>query len=263
LAVPAFGRARELTDQELQEAGMQHVNGEYRKDFTQSVPLTENGRLSLDNVNGRIHVQGWSSNSVLISAVIHGKYSEGVQRVRIDVNAKPEDIDVHTEMPRNSGWLNSYRNNATVDYTVQVPARAELRNVSGVNGQVEIAGVSGNITASTVNGETKVSDANANLKLSTVNGRVSAEMVSLDKGQNVSLEAVNGELHLAIPTNASAQIAASTINGRITSEFPSLQPKKEFPVGKNLNGTLGSGGASVKMTTVNGPTKIAINPPRH
>jgi hypothetical protein len=38
----------------------------------------------------------------------------------------------------------------------------------------------------------------------------------------------------------------------MSSEFPSLVVEKEFPLGRHLKGTLGSGTASVKASTVNG-----------
>ena len=50
-----------------------------------------------------------------------------------------------------------------------------------------------------------------------------------------------------------------TVNGSITSEFPSLTVEKESSIGNNLKGSLGNGGATVKVTTVNGTIKILKN----
>jgi RNA polymerase sigma-70 factor (ECF subfamily) len=44
-----------------------------------------------------------------------------------------------------------------------------------------------------------IKDAARNLKLSTVNGRITADMILLGGGQSVSLDAVNGEVELAVP----------------------------------------------------------------
>ena len=152
--------------------------------------------------------------------------------------------------------MNDWRDNASVDYTVQVPAQARLANISSVNGHVEIDGVTGDIAGSTVNGAAQIQNAAGKLKLSTVNGRITADMSRLGEGQSVALDAVNGRIELAVPENTDAKFSVSTVNGGITSEFPSLQPKKEFPVGNNLNGTLGNGAANVKISTVNGGVKI-------
>jgi DUF4097 and DUF4098 domain-containing protein YvlB len=143
---------------------------------------------------------------------------------------------------------------------VRVPQGTRLDNLDSVNGELTIDGVTGDIEASNVNGSTRIKDASGNLKLNSVNGRIDAEMIALANGQQVSLHAVNGEVELAVPVNADADFSANTVNGSITSAFPGLKAKREFPVGNSLKGTLGTGGATVKATTVNGSIRITVHP---
>jgi tRNA A-37 threonylcarbamoyl transferase component Bud32 len=221
---------------------------EYQQDFNQTLPLTANGRLAIDNVNGRVEIHGWNQDTVAIKALKHGKTRDSVEKTQIRVEARADRITIHTREPENwFGW-----NKATVDYVLQVPQHARLANVSSVNGTVTIDGVAGNIEASSVNGRLQVQGAAGDLKLSTVNGQVDAQLVSLNSGQSVSLDAVNGHLEATLPVNASAEVTANTLNGGLSSEFPSLVVKKEFPVGRHLNGILGKGGAQVRASTVNG-----------
>ncbi len=260
-------RTKEITAQNLQQAGIyQDAGGEFRKDSSRSFPFNADGRFSIDNVKGRIEIHGWSTNAVVINAAIHGRTSESVEAVTINIDSGPDRAVVHTEQP--SGeigfpwswlWFGSKRNEASVDYTIQVPQRARLADISSVNGRIVIDGVAGDINGSTVNGETEIQDAARNLKLATVNGRITANMISLGGGQSVSLEAVNGEIELALPDNADAGLSVSTVNGSISSEFPSLKVEKEFPLGNSLKGSLGNGGATVKVTAVNGTVKILKN----
>jgi serine/threonine protein kinase len=269
IAIPNFvqGRqhAQEIAARNLKQAGIhQDASGEFRKDSSQSFPLNADGRFSLDHVKGRIAIHGWSSNAVVINAAIHGKTSESVEAVKINIDSDPNEAIVHTEQPSSVtgfpwSWLwfkNSKRNDADVDYMIQVPHRARLADISSVNGRIVVDGVSGDIAASTINGETHIKDAARNLKLSTVTGRITAYMILLGGGQSVSLDAVNGEVELAVPEDADANFSASTVNGSITSEFPALKAKKEFPVGNNLKGSLGNGSAIVKASAVNGSIKI-------
>jgi len=238
----------------------QDANGEFRKNYSRSFPLNADGRFSLDHVKGRIEIHGWSSNAVVINAAIHGKTSESVEAVKINIDSNPDGAIVHTEQPSSVtgfpwSWLwfqNSKRNDGIVDYAIQVPQNARLKTISSVNGRIVIDGVSGDIEASTVNGEMQVQGAGGDLKLSTVNGRIEAELASLGGSQSVSLNTVNGHIEAILPANANAEVSASTVNGGMSSEFPSLIVKKEFPLGSHLKGTLGSGGARVKASTVNG-----------
>ena len=273
IAVPHFAKASAatltpLTAGDMAKTGISQSAGEFRKDFSQSFPLDPTGEFSIDNVNGRTDIQGWSSNAVAITAVIHGKTAESVNAVKITVDPDSGHAKVHTDTPnpwRDFHWSWTWfweatHDQATVDYTVRVPSGAQLPDISSVNGEIKIAGVAGDIAASTVNGETEIKNARRNLKLETVNGSIKAELESLGAGQSISLDAVNGEMTLALPADADAKFEVSTVNGDISSEFPNLQPAKEFPVGNKLNGSLGRGEAQVKADAVNGTVKFLKRP---
>jgi predicted Ser/Thr protein kinase len=241
--------------------------GEFRKDFSRlPLPLNADGSFSLDNVNGRIEIHGWSSNVVVINAAIHGNNSESVAAVKINIDSNPDETRVHTEQSSNVttnhdllpylwSWLcskNANRGDANVDYTVEVPQTARLKKISGVNGNIVIENVSSGIEASAVNGEVQTRGVAGDLKLSTVNGGIEAELASLGGSQTVSLTTVNGHIEATLPANADAAVSASTVNGGIGSEFPALVVKKQFPLGSNLKGTLGNGNAHVEASSVNG-----------
>jgi serine/threonine protein kinase len=266
--LPVLIARNEANTRHLEQAGIhQDDAGEFRKDFSQSFPFNADGRFSLDHVKGRVEIHGSNSDTVIINAAIHGKTSESIEAVKINVDSGPDRAVVHTDQSSSVtgfpwSWLwfkNDKRNDASVDYTIQIPQRAHLADIRSVNGRIVIDGVSGDIAASTVNGDTQIKDAAANLKLSTVNGRIAADMISLGRGQSVSLDAVNGTIELALPDDVNASLSVGTVNGSITSEFPSLKVEKEFPVGNNLKGSLGNGGATVKVTAVNGTIKILKN----
>lgn len=224
------------------------------------LPLSLSGRLHLDNINGRIEIAGWNRNEVSIRALKHGKTRESVEAVKINIDSSPDEIVIHTKLPKegdNFSWSQLWSGNwrksdATVDYAIQVPRSVQLKAISSVNGNVIIEGVSGDIEASTVNGKTRVTDAAGNLKLSTVNGSIETKLGLLGGGQFASLSTVNGAIDFTLPANADAKVTASTVNGGMSSEFSELVVKKEFPMSKHLDGTLGNGGAIVKASTVNG-----------
>jgi DUF4097 and DUF4098 domain-containing protein YvlB len=217
------------------------------QDFSRSCPLTADGAFSLEDQNGRITLTGWDKPEVEIKAVKHGDSQTVLETVKIDVDASASRVVVHTRGPSDS-----VGSHWKVDYTIKVPRHAHLAKLDSVNGDINISGVGGDITASTVNGQTRVTDAAGGLKLDTVNGRIIAEFARLTPGQNSSLNAVNGTIEVILPPNADASVSASTVNGAIRSDFPALEVKKEFPVGNELNGTLGGGGARVHAEAVNG-----------
>jgi TM2 domain-containing membrane protein YozV/predicted Ser/Thr protein kinase len=232
-----------------------------------SFPLTADGCFNIDDVNGRIEITGWDRNEVSIKGNIHASSPEDAEAVKIDVDNNPDEVTVHTRLPPQSEeFLLSLfslgrRGGQKVDYKVQVPNRAKLGSVNNVNGPIEVAGISGSIHATTVNDVMHIKDAASDLNLSSVNGRISVELASLGQGQTIELNGVNGPIEATIPDNASASFSINSLNGGLTSEFPALEVKKEFPVGSNLKGALGDGGASVKASSVNGGISIRKAPP--
>ena len=265
----SYGETRDRANDSPQNplpADIRLEAGEFRKDFSQSFPLNADGSFSLDNVNGRVEIHGWSSNAVVINTAIHGNTSESVAAVKINIDSNPDETRVHTEhssnvttnhdlLPNLWSWLwskSANRGDANVDYTVEVPQNAHLKNISSVNGQIVIEDVFGGIDASAVNGEVRTRSTAGDLKLSTVNGRIEAELASLGGSQSVSLTTVNGHIEATLPANADAAVSASTLNGGLSSEFPGLIVKKQFPIGSNLKGTLGNGSAHVEASSVNG-----------
>jgi len=263
LAGAAIGAVRVVRSINAGEVPVQETD----KPVEFSFPLAADGRFNIDNVNGRIEITGWDLDEVAIKGNIHASSPEDAEAVKIDVDHDPNAVAVHTRLPADSAehlwsWLwSGRRREQRVDYKVQVPRRAQLGGVSNVNGPIEVEGVSGSITASDVNGLMRISDAASNLNLSSINGPITADLVTLGPGQTVEFSQVNGRIEATIPADASASFSVNSLNGSLTSEFPSLEVKKPFPVGSELKGALGEGGASVKASSINGGVTIRKGSP--
>jgi len=229
----------------------------FTEELHQTYPLNADGRLSLDNVNGTVHIHVWDRPEVKLDAVKRANSKERVDAVTIEVNADPDRLVIHTKNPPERKWsFFNFGDISSVDYTLTVPPSVRLDKISDVNGRVDIDGVRGDVNASTVNGALKVEGLVADANLSTVNGSIHAAYTNLDAARYVSLKTVNGRVDLELPSDANADVYADTLNGSINSQFPSLPVNKHFPIGSNLKGTLGSGGASIKIHTVNGSISV-------
>jgi len=221
---------------------------ELREVFHQTYPLTRQGRVSLDNLNGNVRVVTWDRDEIQVDAVKHSKKQEDMDRVKIEVNARADRIRILSKYS-DSKPRQGRNDSASVDYVLTVPKQCRLDKVSTVNGGVEIENVGGDVEAGSVNGPVTASGLAGEVELSTVNGPLKAGVVELKKP--VSLKSVNGSVTLAVPANANANVSADTLNGSINNDF-SLKPKTHFPVGKSLDGKLGEGGSKIKISTVNG-----------
>jgi predicted Ser/Thr protein kinase len=262
LTVPSLAKARQPSEAELQESGIQSIHGEFQKTFSNSVPLTADGEFALEGVNGRVEIHGWTNDAAQVEATIHGKRFDSVKLADVRVDSSPDHAKVDSGKPVSRShnpwsWLKSWNDNdATIDYLIYLPQNAQLQGIHSVNGPVTIDGVSGDISTTTVNGETSIQAAGGNLKLATVNGRITAKLRSWDAERSVLADAVNGELEIYLPTNASAQVSIKTVNGGISTDFSGLEAKNGLGVGHSLKGALGSGSGTIKVTTVNGGVRL-------
>lgn len=238
----------------------QAKGSELTEEFHQSYPLSATGRVSIQNINGDVHITVWDQNEVKVDAVKRAYQRERLDEAKIDVVNTAESVRIKTEYPeRNQTFSDQaprrYNNPATVDYTLTIPRKARLDSAELVNGSLEIEGAEGDVEAACVNGQVKARGLVGEVKLSTVNGGVEATMTRLDDSKAVSLKSVNGGIVLIIPANANAQIKASTVHGGITNDFGLTVNDGQY-VGHDLSGQIGSGGPRIRLSNVNGPIAV-------
>ncbi len=236
------------------------LNDELREEFHQSNPLSPEGRVSLENINGAVKIKVWDRNEVQVDAVKHAYRKERLVEVRIEIDATPDFVRIRTRYPEhneNSGddERGRYNNPASVEYSVTVPRRARLESVDLVNGALDVDSVEGGVKASCVNGRLTARGLTGEAKLSTVNGPLEALFARLDETKAISLGSVNGPVSLTIPSNSNATIKANTVHGPISNDF-GLEVQDGEYVGHDLHGQLGTGGPRIKVGNVNGGISI-------
>lgn len=226
------------------------------EEIHQSYPLTTTGRVSLENVNGKVRITTWDRAEVKLDAVKSAKSEADLRAVEIVIDAKADRLRVETKHPRQSGRKG---NSTSVDYTLTVPRSARLDKIGNVNGDIELEGVEGDVNAGTVNGRLTAKRIGGRADLSSVNGGVNASFGTTGGIKASKVHSVNGGIELALPGKANAQLKASTLNGGIKSDFDQ-SVKKRFPVGQNLDAKLGEGGAVIEADTVNGGIRVTRAP---
>jgi DUF4097 and DUF4098 domain-containing protein YvlB len=222
------------------------------EELHKTYPLDADGRISLSNVNGAVHIVGWDRNEVQVDAVKRAPTKEALADARIVIDSASSSISIRTRYPER----NHRRETASVEYTLKVPRRARLHAIEAVNGAVDVSGVSGDVKISSVNGPVTAKNlAGGEARLSTVNGRLDASFDKLPQASSIALNTVNGSISLAIPDHSNADFSVSTVHGSISSDFgfPSTRGHGHG----SLTGQIGTGsGAHIKLSSVNGGIRI-------
>ncbi len=168
-------------------------------------------RLELENFAGDVEVASWARGAVRIQAEHSSRTQIEIERDGALVSVKP------------ISWHGAPTG---VDFQLTVPAGIELR-ISGVNGDVTIAGTKAGIEVETVRGDIHVTGGARHVALQSVEGEVElegahgrAELSSVNAGVTVkghdgelSVESVNGDVRLEdVHSNS---VEATTVNGEI------------------------------------------------
>jgi DUF4097 and DUF4098 domain-containing protein YvlB len=230
--------------------------GKYTEEFHQSYPISADGRVELNNINGSVHITAWDKNEVKVDAVKYANSQDRMEEAKIEVNVSGNTVSIRTKYrDHDHTWnMGGHDNPASVEYTLMVPRTARLDEIELVNSELEIQGVTGEVRASCVNGHIVAKGLGGRTKLSDVNGRIEVGFDRLGSSP-IEVSEVNGSVELTLPSDAKADIEASTVSGGIDNDF-GLHVAKHQWVGHNLHGELGGGGTKIELSNVNG--RIAI-----
>ena len=220
--------------------------------FKQTYPLAAEGTVQLESINGFVEIEAWNRNEVSVEAEKSAKDAEGLSRMHILVESGPTRLKIKSDYDQK--WKFWDTMNAEVRYKIKVPAGASLDKIEVVNSGVHVSGVHGSITLEGVNGSFAAEDVAGVGWFKTVNGSISVKYSKLTTGSAVTIASVNGDCKLTLPSDAVFRLEAGNLNGHINCAFPITLEKSSS---HDLRGTVGGGGAVVKLESVNGALSVA------
>lgn len=214
--------------------------------------------IEIKGVNGGITAVGAAGGPVEVTAVKKGRKSEPAS-VKIEVVEHPGGVTICAVYPAVDGRANecvpgkggrmSVRDNdVNVEFRLQVPAGVRFVGRT-VNGGVSARAITADAEAETVNGGVEL-EATGTARATTVNGGITARLGRNDWEGALKLSTVNGGIEMTVPAGLNAELKASTVNGGIETDFPlTVQGRLSK---RRLEGTIGSGGRLLELSTVNG-----------
>jgi hypothetical protein len=236
-------------------------------DFNWRKALAAGKTIEIVGVNGSIDASGTAGSEVEVHAVKQGRKSDPAE-VEIDVIEHADGVTIcavypparrgeaNECRPDGKGHMNTRNNDVQVTWTVKVPQGVRFVGRT-VNGHVSARGLRAEAEAYTVNGSIDL-ETSAWASASTVNGSITARMGRTDWSGESEFSTVNGGITLDLPPGASMEVAATTVNGSLTTEFPLLVKGRWGP--KRMSGTIGQGGRSLSLSTVNGSLQLRKSP---
>jgi hypothetical protein len=231
-------------------------------DFQWRGTVLQGSAIEIKGVNGDVTAGPANGPEVEVTAVRRGRRSNP-EDVRIEVVQHGDGVTICAVYPDAGGRPNECRpgsegrmnvrdNDVSVQFTVRVPAGVRFVGRT-VNGDVEADGMTGPVDLRTVNGSATFSTSSHG-SASTVNGSIRGTLGNSGWTENLEFKTVNGSITLALPADTNADVRASTTNGDITTDFPMTVTGRVDR--RRLNGTIGAGGRSLALETVNGSVTL-------
>jgi Toastrack DUF4097 len=233
------------------------------QDFNWRGRIASGRELEIKGINGDIHAVASSGNEVRVSAVKSGRKSNP-DDVEVKVIEHDDGITICAVYPAarraepnecrhgTGGRMNVRDNDVRVDFTIEVPAGVVLV-ARTVNGKVVADDLASDIRAYSVNGAIDVSTSGI-AEARTVNGAIHARFNNTNWTSDLEFETVNGGITLEVGDDLNADVRAATVNGGISTDFPLTVQGRFGP--KRISGTIGRGGRTLALSTVNGSIEI-------
>lgn len=237
-------------------------------DFDWHRALAAGKTIEIIGVNGSIDASGTSGREVQVFAVKKGRRSDPAS-VEFSVVEHEDGVTICAVYPpgnrRNEpnecrrggkGRMNTRDNDVQVTWTVKVPAGVLFVGRT-VNGHVAAEGLTAPAEAHAVNGSITLSTTSW-ATATTVNGSIDARMGRADWTDELEFSTVNGGITVTLPAAASMEVDASTVNGSLSTDFPLTIKGTWGP--RRMHGTVGQGGRSMSLSSVNGALELRRTP---
>ncbi len=220
--------------------------------------------ISIQNRDGAVSVYGSNTNEMRLEARLNAYSRARLKQMAIDVSVRPTSVSISTKLPPKSRWA-LFDRSGTVDYTIVVPATANISLLRLDAGEVLVDGMRGrNVHARLGDGRIFAHNCFTDVDLALQHGNLSFAYDWWEQGTfSARANIVQGNAWAFLPTDAAFRLVAETTNGRIGNDFDDPPVARSISAGAAKIDTLvhGGGQAVIKVRATNGDiTIVEANP---
>lgn len=226
--------------------------------FSITVDVVDQVRLSLEAINGTIRVTGVvDATSVtvggtkLVWSTSQADAEAGLDVLDVVIDEGVDEFLVYTDQPETGS------RNYAVEYEIRLPDDLEVAIING-NGNIIVEFVRDNVEIASVNADINLDEVEGGVSAQLVNGNIDAE-VTLPLDGIVDMVVGNGNITLEIPTNTSAEVTLEIVCCGYNFDNIELQNEEISPPGvfpPTVTGTLGDGRGTISLGVGNGVISV-------
>jgi len=215
--------------------------------------------ITVQNGDGAIFVYGSNTNEMRVRAIKRAYRRSRLTQITIDVSTKPGSVSITTKFPPRPKW-GLFDRSGTVDYTVVVPATANISGLDLNASEILVDGLRGATTHARL-GEGRVFARNCftNLNLGIRRGNL---ILSYDWWEESTFTAevnlAQGNAWAYLPVGGAFHLLAKAVHGEIFNDFENRAVAKPSTArGTKVDALVNGGGeATIKFRLREGNIKL-------
>lgn len=223
--------------------------------FQKKVP--PHTKITVNNLKGPITIKTWDRNEIVIetektgpdkifeNTIIEQKLTDASYKISTNVKNK-------TDKP------------CTVAFTILAPKNATFYSITTDNGDITINDSTQSVSALSKTGNISVINSSGEIKVHADYGNIKITQQIPNPKDSIVVSAECGNIDLIVPKSFNnANLYATARRGKINSSIPitttittEINRKAMAKLTKNIAGTIGKGGAHIKLQTERGMINI-------
>jgi hypothetical protein len=227
-----------------------------REEIRKSYTLKPGADVIVSGINGRVDVETAETDHAELLIIRSAKKREDLQFHKIKIEHDPNELNISVENERRS-FFSAFgpRPESRQRVMLKLPRNVRLET-NGVNGDVAVGEIEGNVDVHGVNGKVNIAQATGGASFRGVNGKIDATIAKLSSENEIDINGVNGNTTLRFIGEVNADVESSGHNGRVESDLPNLQETKDEKRYGHYNARIGAGGPRIEIRGVNGNVSL-------
>jgi Putative adhesin len=220
--------------------------------------------ISVQNRDGAVLVYGANTNEIRVHTTKKAYSYMRLKEIAISVSVQSTSVSINAKFPPSPRWA-LFDRSGTVDYTIVVPATANISQLHLDAGEVLVDGMHGrSVHAWLGDGRMSAHNCFTDVDVALQRGNLAISYDWWEHGTlSVQANTARGNAWVFLPSEAAFHLVAETRYGKIANDFD--KPAIALPTSAHATKidmlAHGGGTAAIKVRTENGDIKVmAANP---
>jgi len=225
--------------------------------FEQTYTIEPTANVTVINGEGAVFVYGSNTNEMWVHAVKRAYTRQRLKQIAVDVSIQPGSVSINTKFLPKPKWSLSDRS-GTVDYTIVIPATANLAHLELGAGEVLVDGMRGQrVLARLGRGRMFARNCFGNVALTLDRGTLTLAYDWWESGKlSTKANIERGNAWAFLPIDIVCHLVAETRRGKVGNDFEEPAERGPKEISKIDILIQGGGDAAVMMHTKEGNIRI-------